>query len=310
MAKALPIPDVAAETPFGTFAARVIEVRAGEVQTMLSGNGTLAATNVHDRRVAIRRLRTAIEVFGPALPKSAKTVRRELKGAFSALGPRRDADVAVETLRSLEPLLATADRPGLRSLIDAIAAEGAGAGQPDLDAALRAREGAAVLAERARAKNGPSAAEALGRVAAKRLAEVRKGLVALDDLRDADALHDLRLAAKRLRYVLEAAAPALGPGAPVGAKAARELQTLLGDLHDVDVLLPRIAEHRRALRTADVATVEAGGSPANGTRYRGVQAADTHLRARRTKLREQLAARRAPLERRLDEAADALGATA
>jgi CHAD domain-containing protein len=138
------------------------------------------------------------------------------------------------------------------------------------------------------------------------MTEVVDGLSALEDPRDAEALHDLRIAAKRLRYVLEAAAPALGPAALDGAKAARELQTVLGDLHDTDVLLPRVAAHRRALRAEDVAAVRAGGDTPNAARYRGVQAVDTRLRARRAALREQAASRRAPIGEQLDRAAAAL----
>ncbi|MFL5843677.1 MAG: CHAD domain-containing protein [Solirubrobacteraceae bacterium] len=302
MAKALPIDDVAPETPFGAFAARVIEIRAGEVDSVLAA-GNADAAGTHDRRVAIRRLRTALEVFEPALPKRGKSVRRELKGAFSALGPRRDADVAVELLRALEPHLAVDDRPGLESLLAAFAADGAAGGDLDLDAAQRAREGAALLAERARARGGPPAVQALRASAARRMTAVTGGLDALEDPRDVEALHDLRLAAKRLRYVLQAAAPALGPAARAGAKAAKELQTLLGDLHDCDVLVPRVAEHRRALRAADVTALEAGNDAANAGLYRGVQAVDTHLRVRRTRLREQAKARHQPIADALQQAA-------
>jgi CHAD domain-containing protein len=49
---------------------------------------------------------------------------------------------------------------------------------------------------------------------------------------DVKALHDLRIAAKRLRYVLELT----GPEAPV--KQLKRLQDLLGEIHDCDVQLP------------------------------------------------------------------------
>lgn len=306
MAKALPIPDVAPETPLGAFAARVIEIRAGEVETMLGvPSRNAGAERVHDRRVALRRLRTAIEVFEPALPKRAKGVRRDLKGSFAALAARRDADVAIEALRRMEPELAAADRPGLESLLAAFDAEGA-EGHFDVDAALRAGESAALLAARAREKGGPPAADALRAVATDRLAKVAAGLGALEDPRDGEALHDLRLSAKRLRYVLQSAAPALGPSVLDGAKAARELQTILGDLHDCDVLLPRVAAHRRTLRAEDVAAVRSGSRAPNATRYRGIQSVDTRLRARRAALREHAAGRREAIAAQLDRAAAAL----
>jgi CHAD domain-containing protein len=53
------------------------------------------------------------------------------------------------------------------------------------------------------------------------------------------AQHDLRIAAKRLRYVLEIVGPCLGPEARAAQRVARELQTVLGGVHDCDEMLPR-----------------------------------------------------------------------
>ena len=52
------------------------------------------------------------------------------------------------------------------------------------------------------------------------------------------AQHDLRIAAKRLRYVLELVGPGLGPAAAAARATAKELQSLLGEIHDCDVMLP------------------------------------------------------------------------
>ncbi|MGB7588949.1 MAG: CHAD domain-containing protein [Solirubrobacterales bacterium] len=54
------------------------------------------------------------------------------------------------------------------------------------------------------------------------------------------AQHDTRIAAKRLRYVLEITEPCFGSEAAVACRTARDLQGVLGDLHDCDVLLPRV----------------------------------------------------------------------
>ncbi len=51
--------------------------------------------------------------------------------------------------------------------------------------------------------------------------------------------HDMRIAAKRLRYVLEIVAPCFGPEAEAACAAAKRLQGVLGELHDCDVMLPR-----------------------------------------------------------------------
>ena len=55
--------------------------------------------------------------------------------------------------------------------------------------------------------------------------------------------HDMRIAAKRLRYVLETTEFCFGRPAEDARRAAKELQDVLGELQDVDVISPRIAAH-------------------------------------------------------------------
>lgn len=76
--------------------------------------------------------------------------------------------------------------------------------------------------------------------------------VRLDELRGfaADALvpdasstqHGMRIAAKRLRYLLELFSPCLDEEAEEARRAAKRLQTVLGDLHDCDLMLSKV-EH-------------------------------------------------------------------
>jgi CHAD domain-containing protein len=56
----------------------------------------------------------------------------------------------------------------------------------------------------------------------------------------AAAQHDMRIAAKRLRYVLEITETCFGEEAEAAREAAKELQRLLGEIHDCDVILPRV----------------------------------------------------------------------
>lgn len=64
---------------------------------------------------------------------------------------------------------------------------------------------------------------------------------ALDDPGAASAQHDMRIAAKRLRYVLEIVADCFGPEAVQARDAAKALQGVLGEIHDCDTMLPRTA---------------------------------------------------------------------
>lgn len=56
----------------------------------------------------------------------------------------------------------------------------------------------------------------------------------------AAAQHEMRIAAKRLRYTLEIAGGCFGEEAAAAQELARELQGVLGDVHDCDVMLSRV----------------------------------------------------------------------
>jgi CHAD domain-containing protein len=105
------------------------------------------------------------------------------------------------------------------------------------------------------------------------------------------ALHDMRIAAKRLRYVLEVTGASFGPYASNAVKLVKDLQDLLGEIHDCDVQLPEVAAFLQELMDADAA--QAGASPKdlakvpNRRAYAGLVALQVHLRARRRELFEQ-----------------------
>jgi hypothetical protein len=112
-----------------------------------------------------------------------------------------------------------------------------------------------------------------------------------------EALHDMRIAAKRLRYVLEVTGELFGPYAAEARKRTKELQELLGDIHDCDVLVPRVLALLEDLRTEDVAAVVAGAAPPHADEYRGLELLIVHTRARRQQLFERFLAFWTDLER-------------
>ena len=122
--------------------------------------------------------------------------------------------------------------------------------------------------------DGPLADNAR-RIVEVRLGELRSFAPRALESGDAETLHDMRIAAKRLRYVLELSEPAFGTAAADGAKAAKKLQDLLGEIHDCDEMLPRVRAHADALRARDAAAVarEGGGStrPGPGAARAGAQ---------------------------------------
>jgi hypothetical protein len=106
------------------------------------------------------------------------------------------------------------------------------------------------------------------------------------------ALHDMRIAAKRLRYILEITGPCFGPYTKTATKLTKDLQDLLGEIHDCDVQIPETAAFAERLLHEDAAALHATGEPdprqAPHTReHAGVAALQAHLRARRLLLFDQ-----------------------
>jgi CHAD domain-containing protein len=82
-------------------------VAANLAHLLANERGLLAGANpeyLHQMRVALRRLRSALDVFSPPLPESVtRPAGRELKWLASRLGPARDWDVFIsETLPAVE----------------------------------------------------------------------------------------------------------------------------------------------------------------------------------------------------------------
>lgn len=123
-----------------------------------------------------------------------------------------------------------------------------------------------------------------GRIIAVRLDELVAFTPTVFDVEEVEALHDMRIAAKRLRYILEVTADLFGPYADEARKRVKALQDLLGDIHDCDVLEPRLLAVIEGLRVADVRTVVDGGEPIHGDDFRGLELLLVRTRARRNML--------------------------
>ena len=77
LAKAREIPGLSGDGSYAEAAAKVVDVRAGELASHSEGVLDVAdIERVHDMRVASRRLRAAMEIFAPCFPKAE--LRREL----------------------------------------------------------------------------------------------------------------------------------------------------------------------------------------------------------------------------------------
>jgi len=113
------VPGFDCDETFSLAAARVVEVRAGEV--FEHADGVLDVGDIeplHDMRVASRRLRAALEVFRPCFPrKLRKRALKRVKALADALGERRDRDVSITFLAGFLEQAPAADRGRLEILL-------------------------------------------------------------------------------------------------------------------------------------------------------------------------------------------------
>jgi hypothetical protein len=155
-----------------------------------------------------------------------------------------------------------------------------------------------------------AAAGEVAKIVAVRLDELCSYMPAARDPDRINTLHDLRIAAKRLRYVLELFGDQFGPYATEAAKQAKKLQDVVGEIHDCDVTRPRVAALAAELRTADARHVRALAGPdakdldpalvaqaPHRAAYRGLTTMDVALAARRDLLFDRFLARWDKLER-------------
>ena len=135
--------------------------------------------------------------------------------------------------------------------------------------------------------------ENAARIVKVRLEELLSFAPGALDREQVEAQHNMRIAAKRLRYVLEVTGFCFGKPADTARRRARDLQDILGEMHDCDVMLPRVLEHLEELRASDAEVVrrKAGETPdldprlaataPHRTTYRGLDVLAVYLEARR-----------------------------
>jgi CHAD domain-containing protein len=247
---------------------------------------------LHDARVALRRLRSWLRAF-EAEAGVPGSVAGRLRRLARSTGAARDLEVAVERLAEL----ARRSRGDRRAALERLARDLArrrDAGRPALvaEAARRWRVLQRPLERALRAdplEIAPRFATLVaGRIAAA-AAPFRKPPPPASDW---PALHQLRIAGKRVRYLLEPLRDA-APASQRALKALKELQEHLGAVNDAVVLEELLIEHAAELAREAVRAAGAPPAPtAAATRtLRDVGIAVVAVRSWRTRLaREHRAA--------------------
>lgn len=284
MAKAQDVTGLDCGGPALAGVERVLKTRISEMCSFRdAAAGTDDVHGIHDMRVASRRLRNTLRDFQPVLRRRRlRAVRRRLRKIARRLGAVRDEDVA---LKALEKMAAEAPTE-LATAMDAFVVERRRRrrhahhrldeviARDSISELPRELESALADAKRPGAERDVSSGEGaapedgtfreLGHTTIfRRLDEMLERATALYTPFDTEALHRLRIAAKRMRYALELFSVCWdGPLLDL-AKEVEDLQARLGDLHDCDIWIAEVGSRLGKTRESG----DEGGNAA-GTRGR------------------------------------------
>ncbi len=213
--------------------------------------------DVHQARVASRRIRAALAMFKPCFPgKKVKQWTRCIRGITAGLGLARDKDVQILFARDMLQHLSEDNRryrtgiqrlhlrlsqqrsalqPRLVKLLDKLdRSQVLGDMAGDLERMLFALRSRQISVETPMVR-----AETAGQIQS-RLAAFLASQDCLADATRVDEHHRMRILAKKLRYTLEICRAAYGRDLSEPIKSVKRVQTLLGDVHDCDVWAEQI----------------------------------------------------------------------
>lgn len=200
---------------------------------------------LHQMRVACRRLRAFLREAGAMLvPEWVGPLREELRWLGDETGAVRDLDVLRQRLSDEIASLDAADARGGAGLIRALEAERAGL-RTTLLAALRSERYLRLLAALDAAAREPGIADpavSLEEVARDAWKGLRKAVQGLGQEPSDEALHGVRIKAKRARYAAELVAADGAKRVRRFIKRAKNLQDLLGEYQDSVVASRRLRD--------------------------------------------------------------------
>ncbi len=219
-------------------------------------DGTIADVDtefLHDLRVAARRTRSALSQLKGVLPNPISArFNPEFKWLGGVTGPLRDLDVfllEIPTYRSMLPEHVAVDLEALESLITRSRRRA----HRTVVRGLQSRRFRDLVTDWRRTLesihliDSDDAARPVSVLAAERIRKAHRRIVkkghALADDPPAEALHRLRIDAKKLRYVLEFFKN-LYPSAVIGARITelKQLQDILGGCNDMEVQRHRLEQ--------------------------------------------------------------------
>ncbi len=257
MAKAKEITGLDCAADALLWAAEVLRVRFDEVVNRRGAALDFSdIEGVHSMRVSTRRLRSALRDFMPLMDRHPpKRVRKELKQLADALGAVRDQDVAIAALEELQTEAETAQiKEGIGRLLEE-RTDWRAAARLDLtetlgihhlnDLQTRFTMAMDRMISRKKSNRTISFNEAGRDVVAKSLQDLLDLGTSLYAPFYIKELHEMRIAAKRLRYAIELFVACWGEKIAPFAEEIAEMQTFLGEVHDCDIWIESLGKRLR-----------------------------------------------------------------
>ena len=207
---------------------------------------------VHQVRVSCRRMRAAMRLFEDCFDaKRAANWQKRLKQLLTSFGRARDLDVQIaflaEQLKGLSPEQKKL-RPGIRRMLlrrrqqrDAVQPKIAKAidtirkKQVLTDIHLEMEKILFVLKSEQPSIQSKGLCQRAYEQIHTQVGQLMDRRGAMDDPNDIGGHHKVRIAAKKLRYVMEICSEAMEDVLKPAIKTVKKVQTLLGDIHDCDV---------------------------------------------------------------------------
>lgn len=232
---------------------------------------------LHDFRVALRRTRSTVRAFRPWLTGSVgRKMERRLRKLARATNAARDAEVALPWIAEQRHALGNRQRLAIDYLSARLEARRAAWSHEQRDVLARYARASRKLVERLqtyRARVEASArptsyGSALASGVAEHLAAMREHVKAIAGSGDEEHVHRARIEGKKLRYLLEPVRGNRHADAQQVVKSLKQLQDVLGDLHDAHVLAGELgdalaeaaAERARRIHAAVLAPGGSGAS--------------------------------------------------
>ena len=241
------------EVAFAVLRRQFAEMRAHEPGTRIGED----PEELHDMRVATRRLRAAMKVFEDALPERARWFREELRWVAGALGDVRDLDVQIHSLGAWRDGADEEGSASLGKILEVMKKRRTEARGRMLDALDSARYERLETSFGEMLRRGPGAERELARtngpedepvtsaapgLISARYRKWRKAARRLKEASPPDDFHDLRKKGKRLRYALEFVSEVYGKPVDAVIKPLKALQDDLGDHQDAVVAAETLRE--------------------------------------------------------------------